>query len=185
MWLKIVKLSEVINCIILSPKDIASSLTSFFLYLCCACSGEGEKLAVVGSPFWMAPEVLRDEPYNEKVGPWLLNSKPWPLPELNRTTCLLHINPPTPQLRTHLKCLSRCFLPFPGGCVLLRYCPLWDHRPNTGRPRLSSSHWSEDCFVSSVLYRLDINKTNTHYTHVWSSRHYVGLEEHSSFNMLG
>ncbi|KTF94056.1 hypothetical protein cypCar_00020246 [Cyprinus carpio] len=28
---------------------------------------EGEKLSVVGSPFWMAPEVLRDEPYNEKV----------------------------------------------------------------------------------------------------------------------
>ncbi|XP_067109262.1 dual specificity testis-specific protein kinase 2 [Osmerus mordax] len=25
----------------------------------------GEKLAVVGSPYWMAPEVLRDEPYNE------------------------------------------------------------------------------------------------------------------------
>lgn len=31
-------------------------------YLC------SEKLPVVGSPFWMAPEVLRDEPYNEKVG---------------------------------------------------------------------------------------------------------------------
>ncbi|KAA8587778.1 hypothetical protein FQN60_016640 [Etheostoma spectabile] len=28
---------------------------------------EVEKLSVVGSPFWMAPEVLRDEPYNEKV----------------------------------------------------------------------------------------------------------------------
>ncbi|XP_051556287.1 dual specificity testis-specific protein kinase 2-like isoform X2 [Myxocyprinus asiaticus] len=28
---------------------------------------EGEKLSVVGSPYWMAPEVLRDEPYNEKA----------------------------------------------------------------------------------------------------------------------
>ncbi|XP_054622593.1 dual specificity testis-specific protein kinase 2 isoform X1 [Dunckerocampus dactyliophorus] len=28
---------------------------------------EREKLSVVGSPFWMAPEVLRDEPYNEKA----------------------------------------------------------------------------------------------------------------------
>nr|XP_010345731.1 dual specificity testis-specific protein kinase 2 isoform X4 [Saimiri boliviensis boliviensis] len=30
-----------------------------------------EKLAVVGSPFWMAPEVLRGEPYNEKMDPKL------------------------------------------------------------------------------------------------------------------
>ncbi|KAL4593293.1 hypothetical protein GN956_G26833 [Arapaima gigas] len=30
-------------------------------------SFEGDKLAVVGSPFWMAPEVLRNEPYNEKA----------------------------------------------------------------------------------------------------------------------
>lgn len=28
-------------------------------------SGGGDKLAVVGSPYWMAPEVLRDEHYNE------------------------------------------------------------------------------------------------------------------------
>lgn len=28
---------------------------------------EVEKLSVVGSPFWMAPEVLRGEPYNEKA----------------------------------------------------------------------------------------------------------------------
>ncbi|XP_077580199.1 dual specificity testis-specific protein kinase 2 isoform X2 [Stigmatopora nigra] len=28
---------------------------------------EGAKLSVVGSPFWMAPEVLRDEAYNEKA----------------------------------------------------------------------------------------------------------------------
>ncbi|XP_033869260.3 dual specificity testis-specific protein kinase 2-like [Acipenser ruthenus] len=30
-------------------------------------SVESEKLSVVGSPFWMAPEVLRDEQYNEKA----------------------------------------------------------------------------------------------------------------------
>ncbi|XP_053549550.1 dual specificity testis-specific protein kinase 2 [Bombina bombina] len=30
-------------------------------------SDGNEKLSVVGSPYWMAPEVLRDEPYNEKA----------------------------------------------------------------------------------------------------------------------
>nr|XP_006634797.1 PREDICTED: dual specificity testis-specific protein kinase 2 [Lepisosteus oculatus] len=30
-------------------------------------NSNGEKLAVVGSPYWMAPEVLRDEPYDEKA----------------------------------------------------------------------------------------------------------------------
>lgn len=42
-------------------------------YWVCVCpvlySAEREKLSVVGSPYWMAPEVLRDEVYNEKVTP--------------------------------------------------------------------------------------------------------------------
>lgn len=37
--------------------------------VCCVCSAEREKLSVVGSPYWMAPELLRDEVYNEKVVP--------------------------------------------------------------------------------------------------------------------
>lgn len=37
------------------------------VFVVCVCSAEREKLSVVGSPFWMAPEVLRDELYNEKV----------------------------------------------------------------------------------------------------------------------
>ena len=41
---------------------------SVFCLCVCVCSAKGEKLAVVGSPYWMAPEVLRDEPYNETVG---------------------------------------------------------------------------------------------------------------------
>jgi serine/threonine protein kinase len=46
-------------------------LTSLILFH----SMGSEKLAVVGSPFWMAPEVLRDEPYNEKVS--LENFNAW------------------------------------------------------------------------------------------------------------
>uniref|UniRef100_A0AAQ4NRB4 Protein kinase domain-containing protein n=1 Tax=Gasterosteus aculeatus aculeatus TaxID=481459 RepID=A0AAQ4NRB4_GASAC len=37
---------------------------------------EVEKLSVVGSPFWMAPEVLRNEPYDEKMDPKLRPSFP-------------------------------------------------------------------------------------------------------------
>lgn len=37
------------------------------MFVFVVCSAEREKLSVVGSPFWMAPEVLRDELYNEKV----------------------------------------------------------------------------------------------------------------------
>jgi len=38
---------------------------------CCLCSDGGGKqpLAIVGSPYWMAPEVLRGELYDEKVNP--------------------------------------------------------------------------------------------------------------------
>lgn len=37
-----------------------------FLFSCSEEEGQ-EPLAVVGSPYWMAPEVLRGEVYNEKV----------------------------------------------------------------------------------------------------------------------
>lgn len=39
-----------------------------YSFLSSSMPTHSEKLPVVGSPFWMAPEVLRDEPYNEKVG---------------------------------------------------------------------------------------------------------------------
>lgn len=38
------------------------------MYLLCPREGvQKEPLAVVGSPYWMAPEVLRGELYDEKV----------------------------------------------------------------------------------------------------------------------
>lgn len=49
---------------------IVAGSGKLFILICPHSTGS-EKLAVVGSPFWMAPEVLRDEPYNEKVS-WRL-----------------------------------------------------------------------------------------------------------------
>lgn len=49
-------------------------------------SSEGEKLSVVGSPFWMAPEVLRDESYNEKVR-FTINTTAWFPPAFITTLC--------------------------------------------------------------------------------------------------
>uniref|UniRef100_A0A8C2YNA4 dual-specificity kinase n=1 Tax=Chinchilla lanigera TaxID=34839 RepID=A0A8C2YNA4_CHILA len=50
------------NCLIKKDENGYSAVVADF--------GLAEKIpdvAVVGSPFWMAPEVLRDEPYNEKA----------------------------------------------------------------------------------------------------------------------
>lgn len=38
-----------------------------FLFPLCSEEEDQEPLAIVGSPYWMAPEVLRGEVYNEKV----------------------------------------------------------------------------------------------------------------------
>ncbi|XP_073447603.1 dual specificity testis-specific protein kinase 2-like [Aquarana catesbeiana] len=48
-------------------------------------SDGGEKLPVVGFPYWMAPEVLRNEAYNEKVG----LPSPAPLPHQLYHSCML------------------------------------------------------------------------------------------------
>ncbi|XP_020318927.1 dual specificity testis-specific protein kinase 2 [Oncorhynchus kisutch] len=57
------------NCLIKSEENVYTAVVGDFglAEKIPNQDGEGEKLAVVGSPFWMAPEVLRDEPYNEKA----------------------------------------------------------------------------------------------------------------------
>uniref|UniRef100_A0A672RHQ5 dual-specificity kinase n=1 Tax=Sinocyclocheilus grahami TaxID=75366 RepID=A0A672RHQ5_SINGR len=52
------------NCLIKSDENGYTAIVGDFGNVeTCKIS----KLSVVGSPFWMAPEVLRDEPYNEKA----------------------------------------------------------------------------------------------------------------------
>ncbi|KAE8609944.1 hypothetical protein XENTR_v10011957 [Xenopus tropicalis] len=57
------------NCLIKSDESGYSAVVADFgLAEKIPDYSEGsEKLAVVGSPYWMAPEVLRDEPYDEKA----------------------------------------------------------------------------------------------------------------------
>ncbi|XP_075472260.1 LOW QUALITY PROTEIN: dual specificity testis-specific protein kinase 2 [Ascaphus truei] len=57
------------NCLIKSDEGVyAAVVADFGLAEKIPDYSEGsEKLSVVGSPYWMAPEVLRDEPYNEKA----------------------------------------------------------------------------------------------------------------------
>ncbi|XP_064197782.1 dual specificity testis-specific protein kinase 2 [Anguilla rostrata] len=57
------------NCLIKSDENCYTAVIGDFgLAEKIPChDSDGEKLAVVGSPFWMAPEVLRDERYNEKA----------------------------------------------------------------------------------------------------------------------
>lgn len=88
---------------------------------------DGEKLSVVGSPFWMAPEVLRDEPYNEKVSrrdPERAAFCPCRVTDSNLI-------------------VSPC--PSPGRRLLLRHHLVRDHRQDPGRSRLPASHRSQFC----------------------------------------
>ncbi|XP_074859636.1 dual specificity testis-specific protein kinase 2 [Carettochelys insculpta] len=54
------------NCLIKNDENGYSAVVGDF-GLAEKIPDYSEKLPVVGSPFWMAPEVLRDEPYNEKA----------------------------------------------------------------------------------------------------------------------
>lgn len=56
------------NCLIKSDENGYTAVVGDFgLAEKIPINDSDEKLSVVGSPFWMAPEVLRDEPYNEKA----------------------------------------------------------------------------------------------------------------------
>ncbi|MGH0131167.1 UNVERIFIED_CONTAM: hypothetical protein FKN15_028266 [Acipenser sinensis] len=57
------------NCLIKCEEDVYTGVVGDFglAEKIPDYSVESEKLSVVGSPFWMAPEVLRDEQYNEKA----------------------------------------------------------------------------------------------------------------------
>uniref|UniRef100_A0A286XCV8 Testis associated actin remodelling kinase 2 n=1 Tax=Cavia porcellus TaxID=10141 RepID=A0A286XCV8_CAVPO len=71
------------NCLIKKDENGYSAVVADF--------GLAEKIpdmAVVGSPFWMAPEVLRDEPYNEKTCSLMASSsvRSSPASRLIRTT---------------------------------------------------------------------------------------------------
>ncbi|XP_061097238.1 dual specificity testis-specific protein kinase 2 [Conger conger] len=57
------------NCLIKSDENFYTAIIGDFglAEKIPSHDSEGEKLSVVGSPFWMAPEVLKDEPYNEKA----------------------------------------------------------------------------------------------------------------------
>ncbi|XP_013926826.1 PREDICTED: dual specificity testis-specific protein kinase 2 isoform X2 [Thamnophis sirtalis] len=54
------------NCLIKNDENGYSAIVGDF-GLAEKIPDYSEKLPVVGSPYWMAPEVLRDEPYNEKA----------------------------------------------------------------------------------------------------------------------
>ncbi|XP_063153893.1 dual specificity testis-specific protein kinase 2 [Candoia aspera] len=54
------------NCLIKNDENRYSAIVGDF-GLAEKIPDYSEKLPVVGSPYWMAPEVLRDEPYNEKA----------------------------------------------------------------------------------------------------------------------
>lgn len=47
--------------------SIITVLCAFSRALSCSEEEEQTPLAIVGSPYWMAPEMLRGEVYNEKV----------------------------------------------------------------------------------------------------------------------